>query len=97
MPTAVPSKPRAPRVSKQKAIPSEPIVKKPRAPRKAVVKAPPQQISVGAGMTAGLELWTSATGQFELKDTTPDNRFAADVTVWSSLNAAAAKRGKDAA
>ena len=62
----------------------------------AVVIHEPKHISSGAGMTAGLELWTSTTGQIELRDTTADNRFATDVSAWSSLNAAAIKKSKDA-
>lgn len=95
MPTAVPSKQRAPRVKKI-AIPTDThIIKKTRVKRVQVQE--PHHISSGAGMTAGLELWTSTTGQVELRDTSTDNRFAADVNAWSSLNAAAHKKSKDAA
>jgi hypothetical protein len=97
MPTAVPSKPRAPRIKKVIDVDATIVIKKKvtRA-KKTVLVQEPQHISSGAGMTAGLELWTSATGQVELRDTTVDNRFAADTTAWSSLNAAALKKSKDA-
>ena len=94
MPTAVPAKPRVKKVAITNAAP---IVKKVRAKRTVQLLQEPKHISSGAGMTAGLELWTSATGQIELRDTTADNRFAADTSAWSSLNAAALKKGKDAA
>jgi hypothetical protein len=65
----------------------------------------PVRISRGAGMTAGLELWSarvSAKGgdKFVLVDRSVDGRFATDVTAWNAaagLNAAAAKKVKDAA
>ena len=38
-------------------------------------------VSKGAGMIAGLELWRR-DGRFVLVDTSPDNRFAADVEKW---------------
>jgi hypothetical protein len=102
MPTTVPSKQpkvRAPRIKKLAVITdAPPVAKKPRTKRIAAQPLQePRHISSGAGMTAGLELWTSATGQVELRDITADNRFAADITAWSSLNAAALKKGKDAA
>ena len=64
-----------------------------------------QRISSGAGMTAGLEIWSarvSAKGgiKFVLVDRSTDGRFATDVTAWNAaagLNAAAAKKVKDAA
>jgi hypothetical protein len=91
MPTAVPTKSRAPRSTTATTI------KKPTRAKKTAPTYEPVHISSGAGMTAGLELWTSTTGQIELRDTTTDQRFAADVSAWSSLNAAALKKGKDAA
>ena len=39
-------------------------------------------VSKGAGMIAGLELWRR-DGRFILVDTSPDNRFAADVEKWA--------------
>lgn len=65
-------------------------------------KAAPQLISRGSGVTAGLELWTSASGEkIVLVDCSPDGRFAADVATWNGgvagLNAAALKKVKDAA
>ncbi len=99
MPATVPSKPCAPRSKKVipvKETTATPVIKKTVRAKKAAVAVEPKHISSGAGMTAGLELWTSATGQVELRDTTADNRFAADTAAWSSLNAAALKKGKDA-
>ena len=96
MPTAVPSKPRAKKSAATAATTAAVVAKKVVRTKKAVVHEP-KHISSGAGMTAGLELWTSTTGQVELRDTTIDNRFAADTSAWSSLNAAALKKGKDAA
>lgn len=44
----------------------------------------PTKVSVGAGITAGLELWRrTPTGPFYLIDTSPDGRFAVDVETWS--------------
>ena len=97
MPTAVPSKPRVKKsATAATAATATTVAKKVVRTKKAVVHEP-KHISSGAGMTAGLELWTSTTGQVELRDTTIDNRFAADTSAWSSLNAAALKKGKDAA
>ncbi len=93
---AIPSKSRAP-YKKKAAVTDAVLVKKVTRLRKTAVLQEPKHISSGAGMTAGLELWTSVTGQVELRDTTPDHRFAADTSAWSSLNAAALKKGKDAA
>ena len=64
-----------------------------------------QRISSGAGMTAGLEIWTTRVStkggiKFVLVDRSTDGRFAADVTAWNAvagLNATAAKKVKDAA
>ncbi len=99
MPATVPAKTRAPKKATQVQSQTHATVpakkKTTRAPKK-VATVEPKHISSGAGMTAGLELWTSATGQVELRDTTTDNRFAADVSAWSCLNAAALKRSKDA-
>lgn len=100
MPTAAPSKTRAPRIKKTvDAAVDVPIVIKKKVTRakKTAPVQEPRHISSGAGMTAGLELWVSATGQVELRDTTVDQRFNADTTAWSSLNAAALKKSKDAA
>jgi hypothetical protein len=66
-------------------------------PRKRKTPAP-QQISTGAGITAGLELWLNGT-TFLLRDRTADNRFASDVTTWSAaanLNASDLQAFKDA-
>ena len=65
----------------------------------------PKQVSKGAGMTAGLEIWQipgtqKKPAQFVLVDTSADNRFAGDVAQWNSavgLNATALKKLKDAA
>ncbi len=97
MPATVPAKTRVPKKTTTATTITAANTKKKatRAPKKAAV-VEPKHISSGAGMTAGLELWTSATGQVELRDTTADNRFAADVSAWSCLNAAALKKSKDA-
>jgi hypothetical protein len=57
-------------------------------------------ISKGAGMTAGLEIHR-LNNTFVLVDSTPDNRFAADVAEWNttaaaSLNVPNPKKNKDA-
>lgn len=57
-------------------------------------------ISKGAGMTAGLEIHR-LNNIFVLVDSTPDNRFAADVADWNTtaaagLNASSPKKNKDA-
>ncbi len=99
MPATVPAKTRAPKKTTAATATVTAVIPKKkatRAPKKAAAVVEPKHISSGAGMTAGLELWTSATGQVELRDTTTDNRFAADVSAWSSLNAAALKKSKDA-
>jgi hypothetical protein len=66
----------------------------------------PQRVSRGAGITVGLEIWTISSGSrdtqkssFVLVDTSPDGRFADDVTTWNSavgLNAKTLKQLKDA-
>jgi hypothetical protein len=56
-------------------------------------------LTVGAGITAGLELWKAGT-QFVLVDRSADGRFADDITVWNSavgLNDATRSILKDAA
>jgi hypothetical protein len=69
-------------------------------PRKtAIVSDPPRHISVGSGMTAGLEIWFVA-GKFVLYDRSTDSRFADDVATWNStvsLNKAATEVFKNAA
>ncbi len=69
----------------------------PKTPRKATA-AVATQITAGAGITAGLELWRIGTA-FVFRDTTADHRFAPDVTAWNTaanLNAASLKSFKDA-
>lgn len=58
-------------------------------PRRIIKKVPTAPtplegpITQGAGMTAGLELWRLGS-VFVLRDTTPDERFAADVEIWNT-------------
>lgn len=55
-------------------------------PRKIVKKIPaipPVRLSIGSGMTAGLEMWT-INGKVALVDTSPDGRFAVDVATWNT-------------
>jgi hypothetical protein len=40
-------------------------------------------ITQGGGMTAGLEIWRLGP-HFVLRDTTPDERFAADTELWNT-------------
>jgi hypothetical protein len=42
-------------------------------------------ISIGAGMTAGLEIWRQGT-QFVLVDRSADGRFADDVITWGAIS-----------
>ena len=62
----------------------------------------PTVVSKGAGITAGLEIWSIPTGnnkqaKFVLVDKSPDGRFADDVSQWNVvLNATALKKLKDA-
>lgn len=66
----------------------------------------PCLVSVGTGMTAGLEIWSYPTGKkrgpatvFVLVDRSPDGRFNHDVTEWNTsagLNAKTIKKIKDA-
>jgi hypothetical protein len=69
-------------------------------PRKiAAPTVPPQLISIGSGMTAGLEIW-SVAGKFVLYDRSTDGRFAADVASWNTaagLNKATTEVFKNAA
>lgn len=51
-----------------------------------------QRISVGAGMTAGLEIWRTADGTLLLQDVSPDGRFADDVATWSAGAKASGKK-----
>jgi hypothetical protein len=60
------------------------------------------RVGAGAGMTAGLEIWsTMVDGQhkFVLVDKSTDDRFASDTVTWNvaaGLNGAATKILKDA-
>jgi hypothetical protein len=60
------------------------------------------RIGSGAGMTAGLEIWSATVGgkrQFVLVDKTIDSRFATDTATWNiaaGLNEASTKILKDA-
>ena len=74
-------------------------------PKKVIKKAaevpttPPQRISSGSGITAGLEMWRIGT-TIVLYDRSSDERFADDVERWNTaagLNAACAILLKDAA
>jgi hypothetical protein len=59
-------------------------------------------VGAGAGMTAGLELWSATVGgkhKFVLVDKSTDSRFATDAATWNTaagLNEAATKILKDA-
>lgn len=61
-----------------KRMPPRRIIKK--VPTVAPLEGP---ITQGAGMTAGLELWRLGN-VFVLRDTTADERFAADVEIWNT-------------
>ncbi len=58
-------------------------------PRRIVKKVAPVPLPLegpvthGAGMTAGLEIWRLGP-HFVLRDTTPDERFAADTELWNT-------------
>lgn len=57
------------------------------------------QVSKGAGMITGLEIWTTPTKQFILVDRSSDGRFANDVQQWNSaasLNTPSPRKRKDA-
>jgi hypothetical protein len=60
------------------------------------------RVGAGAGMTAGLEIWSTTVGgqhRFMLVDKSPDNRFVTDAATWNvvaGLNEAATKILKDA-
>ncbi len=74
------------------------IVKRPAAAAAAAPPAP-SRLSVGGGVTAGLEIWRIGT-HMVLYDRSPDGRFANDVERWNTaagLNAAYALLLKDAA
>jgi hypothetical protein len=74
---------------------------------KTTVPSPPPpvriqgRVSVGAGMTAGLEIWALVEGtqhRFVLYDRSADGRFASDVATWNAgLNATSIQALKDAA
>ena len=64
-----------------------------------VPSTPPQYLSTGSGITAGLEMWRIGR-TVVLYDRSPDGRFADDVERWNTaagLNAACALLLKDAA
>lgn len=76
-------------------------------PKRKAVAAPLQfnvnrRVGAGAGMTAGLEIWSTVlNGQhrFVLVDKSTDERFATDIATWNTaagLNEAATKILKDA-
>jgi hypothetical protein len=69
-------------------------------PRKTVAPTvPPHLVSVGSGMTAGLEIWSFA-GKLILYDRSADSRFTADVATWNTaagLNKATTEVFKNAA
>ena len=54
---------------------------------KAVAKPPPLvgPVSIGAGMTAGLEIWRQGD-RLVLVDQSTDGRFADDVRTWDSVS-----------
>ena len=55
-------------------------------PRKVIKKvpvSPPVCLSIGSGITAGLEMWCIG-GKIALVDTSPDGRFAVDVATWNT-------------
>ena len=52
-----------------------------------------EQVTKGAGMIAGLEMWRS-DGKFILVDNSPDGRFANDVSQWNSAASDSGKRRK---
>jgi hypothetical protein len=69
-------------------------------PAKTIDLSQATPISKGAGITAGLEIHR-LHNTFVLVDSTPDNRFAADVAEWNatataSLNVPNPKKNKDA-
>jgi hypothetical protein len=77
-----------------------------RTTKAAAAAAQPTQIhgriGVGAGITAGLEIWAMEVAgkhRFTLVDRSADGRFATDVTTWNTaagLNEVATKILKDA-
>ena len=76
-------------------MPPKKVVKK----EAALPATPPQRISSGSGITAGLELWRVGAS-IVLYDRSPDGRFADDVERWNTaagLNAVCALLLKDAA
>ncbi len=76
-------------------MPPKKIVKK----AEALPATPPHRVSVGAGITTGLEIWRVGA-HLVLYDRSPDGRFADDVERWNTaagLNAACALLLKDAA
>lgn len=52
-------------------------------PRKKIPDVPPVRLSVGSGITAGLEMWR-ISNKVALVDTSPDGRFAVDVATWNT-------------
>ncbi len=59
-------------------------------PRRIIKKTTPATplplegpVCQGAGMTAGLEIWRMGS-LFVLRDTTSDERFAADTEIWNT-------------
>jgi len=81
-------------------MPPKSKTEKPTKPIKPTDLSQAIPISKGAGMTAGLEIHR-LNNTFVLVDSTPDNRFAADVAEWNataaaSLNVSSPKKNKDA-
>lgn len=73
-------------------------------PKKVIKKVveipatPPQRLSSGSGITAGLEMWRVGSA-IVLYDRSPDGRFADDVECWNTaagLNAVCSLLLKDA-
>jgi hypothetical protein len=68
-------------------------------PRKKIVVAPPTRISIGSGITAGLELW-NIVNKIAMYDSSIDKRFTVDVATWNTaagLNATHTELIKNAA
>ena len=95
--------PKTPKIAPSPKTPKiAPSPKTPKiAPSPKTPNLPSRCVGNGAGITAGLELWSAPDGTYILLDHSTDNRFINDETLWqascSSLKPTVLRKVKDAA
>jgi hypothetical protein len=95
-----PASPKTPKIAPSPKTPK--IAPSPKTPKTLKTpNLPSRCVGIGAGITAGLELWSAPDGTYILLDHSTDNRFINDETLWqsscSSLKPTVLRKVKDAA